>query len=98
MPDVARATFRRLIEDEGGFRRSIAGRQIDLAVEWASEAGDIPPPTLESFTQSLRLETVQFHPGRISFWYYEDQDIFAGHALEVRLDPDGRISEICLAG
>ena len=98
VPDIARATFRRLIEDEAGFRRIIAARQIDLAVDWASEAGDVPLPTLESFTRALRLETVQFHPGRITFWYYEDQDIFAGHALEVRLHPDGRISEIGLAG
>jgi len=96
--DIARATFRRLIGDEAGFRRIVAAQQIELAVDWASEAGDIPLPTLESFTRALSLETVQFHPGRITFWYHEDRDIFAGHALEVRLDPDGRISEICLAG
>lgn len=101
VPDIpanARASFQRLIADEKEFRKSIAEQRINLAVDWASENEALPRPTVESFTQALRLTDVQFDPDRITFWYAEDQDIFAGHGLEVRLDTDGRIKEIGLAG
>src|SRR5262249_43948402 len=83
---------------------SVKARIADELLEtyndfWASEdEGGIGRLSRERFLEQIEASSITFDPDGSAFWYYSDGDLFAGHWIEVRIDPDRQISEVGLAG
>jgi len=74
---------------------AIADEMLDDYNETWREEG--PPISRTAFMKNVRLSSfVVCLEGAVA--YFDDNDLFAGHAIEVRLSPDGEVEQISLAG
>lgn len=93
-----RASFHRVLGDVDAIKARVAEMNLDLAREWA-DAGDLEldldAPKLAGL---LELDGVDVAGQCMTLYFIEDADIFADHVLETRLDENGKITEIRLAG
>eukprot|EP01042_Synura_sphagnicola_P028176 gene28176-36361_t len=95
--DDIRKAYRNILADTEGFIRKIAADQLVLARDWA-EQGDLNIILDENtFASLLKIDDFSIVADRLTVWLLEDADIFAGHAIEVRIE-GGEVIEICLAG
>ena len=103
IPPDSRLMLKRLGATVAAMRQEVAGRMHDLARDWA-ESGELPEPTPASLEAALRLDAIHTYEDWAPTLYFEecetdiDRMIFAGHVVEVRLTPDGSISEAHIAG
>jgi hypothetical protein len=70
---------------------------------WANTDPDDPddgpgPATREEFIALIRPSAIHLHTDGSGVWYYEDADLFAGHAIEVWVSEDRVFSGAHLAG
>lgn len=105
-PDVARdaatleALRARVEEIEAQvprYRESAADELLTLYnEEWRDE--ELPRLTREEFMARLRVHAVHLQSdGRIDV-YFDDDDLFAGHVIHVRLEAPDRVLEVGIAG
>jgi hypothetical protein len=95
--DDIRKAYRQILADPDGFKQKIATDQLDLARNWA-EQGDLDILLdAEMLSHLLTIDGFSIGPDRLTVWLVEGADIFAGHAIEVRIE-NGEIKEVCLAG
>ena len=98
IPAAMRASFHRVLGDVDAIKARVAEKNLDLAREWA-DAGDLEldldAPKLAGL---LELDGVDVAGQCMTLYFIEDADIFADHVLETRLDENGKITEIRLAG
>ncbi len=101
MPPACCAMLLGFANDETALRRLICADMLELAKDWA-DSGDLPEPTLESFMAGVRLDAIQIYENWAPTVYYEELDpersIFAGHIIEARFHPDGKLQSASIAG
>jgi len=97
IPDDIRKAYRGIVADTDNFKRKVAIDQLGLARDWAEEGGINIALDEDIFAKLLAIDAFSVDPGRLTIWLSEGADIFAGHAIEVRIE-DGEIIETCLAG
>jgi hypothetical protein len=56
-----------------------------------------PKLSRTAFLGKIRLASIQVAPKRITV-YFDPKQLFFGHVIEVRIRPNGKVSEVCLAG
>ena len=95
--DAVRQAYRKIIADIDGLKKTVASQELDTAREWAAAGGIELALDEAGLAALLRVDGFSVDPGRLTIWLVEDKDIFAGHALEVRIE-NGKIIEICLSG
>lgn len=52
----------------------------------------------DALGKKIRLSNIEFHPSERLTLYYRAGNLFWGHDIEVRCNPDGTVFEVCLAG
>ncbi len=97
----ALATARALWRDESGWRRRIRDYVVAQMLPLKNEAwlsDDETELDAVTFANRLRLETIAVYPdGRFEFWFLDD-DMFGGHAIQVRGDLEAGPTSANLAG
>jgi hypothetical protein len=79
------------------YRQAAADELLGVYNEsWWEE--DLPRLTPEQFMSRLRLKSVYVQPEGGVDVYFDDDDLFAGHVVHVRLDVADRVLEVGLAG
>jgi hypothetical protein len=98
---AARATFRRLVDDEVKVRRAVCKRELEMAQDWAASA-ELPELDAESFAGSLRTESYYIYADKegvsIEIWFEDSMDIFAGHVFCATYDAEGKLQDVALMG
>src|SRR5262249_16801368 len=85
-------------------RQQIADNLLECYNEvWTNpdpnDPGDGPgPATRDEFIPLIRPSGLHLHTDGSAVWYYEDADLFAGHAIEVWVGKDREFSGGHLAG
>jgi hypothetical protein len=85
-------------------RQQIADDLLECYNEvWANtdpdDADDGPGPmTREEFISRIRLGAIHLDTNGSGVWYYDDQDLFAGHVIEIWVSKDRVFSGAHLAG
>lgn len=81
--------------------RSYAARELtDLANEWQAgdDAQNCEPLTEQAFAQRLELSEMSISASGDITLYYDDDDMFWGHAVEVDANADGEIVSAQIVG
>ena len=82
-------------------RESAANELLELANEWLADDDRADKPeeiTKEMFMESIKLSEINIKPnGRLTV-YYLDGDMFWGHVIEMRIDPDWTCKSANIAG
>jgi hypothetical protein len=92
-----RLAYRGVLADPEAFKKDVARRQLELARDWAASGGIRSDFDETALAAMLRIDAFTVDPGRLTVWLENTEDIFAGHAIEVRIE-NGAITEIVLAG
>ena len=70
-----------------------------LANEWQeSEEGEHEPITKEKFMELMDVSEMTVSPHGYITLYYNDGDMFWGHAIEITVEEDGTVSDANIAG
>jgi hypothetical protein len=79
--------------------RAKAFAAADLLETFNSEWRDDGEPeiTAAEFANRMTLQSVDLSATRLTL-YFDDGDLFLGHCLEIRINPDGTMSEACVSG
>lgn len=83
------------------FRRYAAEKLTDLANQWLQEeedSGNSDPITEETFAERLEISEVSITPDGEITLYYNDDDMFWGHAVEVDANINGEILDANIVG
>jgi hypothetical protein len=92
---AAHTSLGRILADEGGVRRAIAGK---LHARFNQTWSQGRPLTEAEFIGRLRLSAAGFQPDGSAVLYYNDGGLFAGHLVLVELRADGGFGDAFLAG
>lgn len=95
--EVVRTTFQICKDRNFDYREAIVAEMLDLYNEsWREEGNDSIDEA--TFLSIIEFESIHANSdGRIDIDYVAG-DLFTDHAIEVRVNPDGTVLEICLAG
>jgi hypothetical protein len=89
---------------ESRCRQQIADDLLDCYNDvWANTDPDNPddgprPMTRQEFVERIQPSAIHLHSDGSGMWYYEDQDLFAGHSIEVLVNTERVFSNAHLAG
>lgn len=77
-----------------------AEQLLDLANEWLEDREDAELETIthEIFVNAMKISEMVVSPDGSVVLYYNDGDLFWGHAIEISVDPDGTVSDANIAG
>jgi hypothetical protein len=93
-----RTSFHRVMGEVDAIKARVAEKNLDLAREWA-DAGDLELDLdAPKLAELLKLDGVDVARQCLTLYFIEDADIFSEHVLETRLDENGEITDIYLAG
>jgi hypothetical protein len=93
----ARSAYLALVAQKDSIEAEIVREYLSLYNdEWRPEGSD--PINQDQFLDAIEPEHIDIELGRVRGLWYEDGNLFAGHALHIRFNDDGNISEIALAG
>jgi hypothetical protein len=76
------------------FRAAVSKEYLPLFSHW----NDGEQTTAAEFERRLQLESVQLTPDGGALVFFEDDGMFAGHALIAHLDPDGVVRYVEMFG
>ena len=80
-------------------RDVIVKEMWETAEDWLASDGDAEVLTEDYFYNSLYLGELSIsEAGDLTLYYGDKEDIFAGHAVEVRADIEGSIENVALVG
>ena len=101
----AMSTFQQIVKDKAGFdkkNREFAAEQlIELANDWLEDDDSEDKPdeiTKEMFMDRMELDDICVNSDGSITLYYDDGDMFWGHAIEVDVEADGTYSDANIAG
>lgn len=89
-----------IVDNDTKYREFAAKELTELAHEWMdeSEETDAEEITKEVFARRMEISEITVSPeGRLSL-FYNDDDMFWGHAIEVVVEPNGEIVSAHIAG
>jgi hypothetical protein len=93
--DEARRTFRTLAQFETECRRYAAAELLEIHnQEWA-EGKEISE---SEFIERLIPDSVEIHESGYMEFHFHDDDLFWGHGVGVRIQPDGKFQEAVVEG
>jgi hypothetical protein len=93
----ARSAYSALVDQKASIEAGIVREYLSLYNdEWRPEESD--PINQDQFLDAIEPEHIDIELGHVRGLWYDDGNLFAGHALHVRFTDDGNISEIALAG
>ena len=93
----ARAVAAELDRHAAAAQDYAAAELLDLKTEnWLDD--DEPAVTAEEFRRRMTLESIAFSPDRTVTFYHNDGDLFAGHAIQVVMDEEGRFVDADIPG
>jgi hypothetical protein len=95
----ARETALRLPEMLPDIEDAIVKEMLELYnVTWRDEG--MPVLTRDEFLEAIEPDAIYVGPTGFVTMYWKDgpQELFGGHWIEVRIEEDGTISEVVLAG
>jgi hypothetical protein len=75
---------------------AIADKMLDLYNDTWREEG--PRLSRSAFKKRFTLTSVVVSADRSTAWFDCDESLFGGHEVQVRLSPQGEVTEVCLAG
>jgi hypothetical protein len=93
----ASAAIRQIERGLAGLREAIAEELLDTYNDSWRDDGDGKRLSRAAFKRRPSLQSVVVASGRTTV-YFDDDELFLGHTIEVRLSARGRVSEVCLAG
>jgi len=106
--ETCRAALARLVELVGElpeadarWRAFAASKLTDLAGDWQQDDEDptsVEPITTRAFTQRIRLDDLTIAADGSVTSYYDDGDLFWGHAIIVEVAMDGTPTDAHIAG
>ncbi|MEF2278840.1 DUF2262 domain-containing protein [Deinococcus sp. YIM 134068] len=101
--DIAQAGQRLLafLEREPDTRREVATAMLDLAEDWWAARDDEESETLltlERFLGLMRLDAVVAESDGLTVYYDDDEEIFAGHAIQATFDAAGNLADTDIPG
>lgn len=93
-------TFVRDIDRRDSEIRDVIVKEMwETAEDWLASDGDAEVLTEDYFYNSLYLGELSIsEAGDLTLYYGDKEDIFAGHAVEVRADIEGNIENVTLVG
>lgn len=99
----ARETALRLPKMFSDIEDAIVEEMLDLYNDtWRLSGGEEEPPVLnrDEFLEAIEPDTIYVGPTGFVRMYWRDgpRELFGGHWIEVRIEEDGSISEVVLAG
>lgn len=101
----AMSIFQQIAKDKAGFdkkSREYASEQLlELANDWLADDDSEDKPdeiTKEMFMESMELDDLCVNSDGSITLYYDDGDMFWGHAIEVDIEEDGTYSDANIAG
>lgn len=90
------------LEREEGARCEVAAAMLGLAQDWwySGDRGvDEPPLTLDVFQGLMRLDAIVIEQdGGLSAYYDDNEEVFAGHAIQASFDADGTLTDTDIPG
>ena len=102
--DGALQAFLKTAEDFEEFdkkvKESAAKNLLDLANDWLqdNDEAETDEITKEMFIDSIEISEMTVSPDGSITLYYDDGDMFWGHAIEISVEPDGTVSDANIAG
>lgn len=84
-------------ELDNKFRRYAASNMLEMANDWLSDASE-EPITADVFMKRISNPLFIFHNDGCVEAYYEDDDIFWGHVINVMMDELGEVNYADIAG
>ena len=81
-------------------KESAAKNLLDLANDWLqdNDEAETDEITKEMFIDSIEISEMTVSPDGSITLYYDDGDMFWGHAIEISVEPDGTVSDANIAG
>lgn len=82
------------------WRRYAAEKLVALAHDWQEQADepDAAPVTADAFAERITLSELSVSSTGSVTAYYDDGDLFWGHAIMTEVDPDGSLTDASIAG
>jgi hypothetical protein len=91
----ARRAFQRLLQLEAGCRRYAAVELVQIRNEEWSDSDPISEP---EFARRLIPDSIEIHENGYAEFHFKDDDLFWGHGVGVRIEPDGDFQEAVVQG
>lgn len=82
------------------WRRYAAEKLVDLANDWQEQADepDAAAITADAFAARIALSELSVSSSASVTPYFDDDDLFWGHAIVIEVEPDGSLSDAYIAG
>ena len=90
----SREALKRIRNADSVLRTAVMRDYWPLYPRWNEDATISP----ERFSQRLRLQSVTLLPNGTAQVFFDDDNMFAGHAIVAHLDPDGKVRHVELFG
>jgi hypothetical protein len=87
--------FAAIRADDFPLRRAAAKALLDV---YNDEWNDDDPIEAEEFIDRILLDALVYYDDGSAELYYDDDDLFLGHVILVRLDDRGRVTEATIGG
>ncbi len=91
-----RQTFQNILQNELMARVFAADKLLKIYNEsWRDEEGEL---ALSEFCQRIRPRRIVIEEDQCADIYYDDDDLFLGHVINVRIDENGNFADAQIAG
>lgn len=89
-----------IVDNDTKYREFAAQELTELANEWMDESDEIDAEeiTKEIFAKRMEISEITVSPDGSLSLFYNDDDMFLGHAIEIEIEPNGEIISANIAG
>lgn len=89
-----------IVDNDTKYREFAAQELTELANEWMDESDEIDAEeiTKEIFAKRMEISEITVSPDGSLSLFYNDDDMFLGHAIEIEIEPNGEIISTNIAG
>ncbi len=93
-------TAENFVEFDKKIKEAAAKYLLDLANDWLADndEAEVDEITKDMFIDSIEISEMTVSPDGSITLYYDDGDMFWGHAIEISVEPDGTVSDANIAG
>ncbi len=89
-----------IVDNDTKYREFAAQELTELANEWMDESDEIDAEeiTKEIFAKRMEISEITVSPDGSLSLFYNDDDMFLGHVIEIQVEPNGEIVSADIAG
>ena len=97
---VLKSVIENIVDNDNKYREFAAQELTGLANEWLSESdeSDVEEITQETFAKRMEISEVTVSPDGSLSLFYNDDDMFWGHIIEIVVESNGEIISANIAG